>query len=182
MRAPSADGTMLIRPVLPADAGRICEIYNHYVTKTVVTFEEQPVPADEMRARIAMVAGNFPWLVLERDGEVAGYAYAAPWKARTGYRFSVESSIYLASEYVGRGFGRALYGALLRALPPLGIKCVIGGAALPNPGSVALHEKLGFSKVAHFRQVGRKFDRWIDVGYWQLMLQDFGCDAVAGAS
>jgi phosphinothricin acetyltransferase len=170
MRAPSADGTMLIRPVLPADAGRICEIYNHYVTKTIVTFEEQPVSADEMRMRIAAVAEKLSWLVLERDGRVAGYAYAAPWKARIGYRFSVESSIYLAPEHVGRGFGRALYGALLQALPPLGIRCVIGGAALPNPGSVALHERLGFSKVAHFSQVGRKFDRWIDVAYWQRLL------------
>ncbi|HET9836181.1 MAG TPA: arsinothricin resistance N-acetyltransferase ArsN1 family B [Rhodanobacteraceae bacterium] len=170
MRAPSADGTMLIRPVLPADAERICEIYNHYVTKTIVTFEEQPVSADEMRTRIAAVAEKFPWLLLERDGGIVGYAYAAPWKARIGYRFSVESSIYLAPEHVGRGFGRALYGALLEALPPLGIHCVIGGAAMPNPGSVALHEKLGFSKVAHFRKVGRKFDRWIDVAYWQRLL------------
>ncbi|HET6906492.1 MAG TPA: arsinothricin resistance N-acetyltransferase ArsN1 family B [Rhodanobacteraceae bacterium] len=182
MRAPTTGGTMLIRPILPADAERICEIYNHYVTKTIVTFEERPVTADEMRARIDAVADKFPWLVLERDGGIAGYAYAAPWKARIGYRFSVESSIYFAPEYVGHGFGSVLYGALLRALPPLGIQCVIGGAALPNPGSVALHEKLGFSKVAHFRRVGRKFDRWIDVGYWQLMLQGFGGDAaIAGA-
>jgi len=170
MRAPSADGTMLIRPVLPTDAARICEIYNHYVTKTIVTFEEQAVSVGDMRTRIAAVAERFPWLVLERNGEIAGFAYAAPWKARIGYRFSVESSIYLAPECVGRGFGPALYGALLEALPPLGIHCVIGGAALPNPGSVALHEKLGFSQIAHFRQVGRKFDRWIDVGYWERIL------------
>jgi phosphinothricin acetyltransferase len=161
---------MLIRPVLPADAERICEIYNHYVTKTIVSFEEQAVPADDMRSRIATVAEKFPWLVLERNGRIAGYAYAAPWKARSGYRHTVESSIYLAPEHVGHGFGRALYAALLEALPPLGIHCVIGGAALPNPGSAALHEKLGFAKVAHLRQVGRKFDRWIDVAYWQLLL------------
>jgi phosphinothricin acetyltransferase len=161
---------MLIRPVLPADAERICAIYNHYVAKTIVTFEEQPVTAGDMRARIAAVAERFPWLVLERDGRIAGYAYAAPWKARSGYRHTVESSIYLAPEHVGRGLGSALYGALLEALPPLGIHCVIGGAALPNPGSVALHEKLGFSRIAHFSQVGRKFGRWIDVGYWQRTL------------
>lgn len=170
MKAPSADGTTLIRAVQSADAGRICEIYNHYVAKTIVTFEEQPVAAGEMRTRIAAVAGKLPWLVLERDGRVAGYACAAPWKARTGYRFSVESSIYLAPEHVGRGLGRELYGALLQALPPLGVHCVIGGAALPNRGSVALHEGLGFSKVAHFHQVGRKFGRWIDVAYWQRFL------------
>lgn len=161
---------MLIRPVLPGDAERVCEIYNHYVTKTIVTFEEQPVSADDMRTRIAVVAEKFPWLLLECGGRIAGYAYAAPWKARIGYRFSVESSIYLAPEHVGRGFGRALYGALLEALPPLGIHSVIGGAAMPNPGSVALHEKLGFSRVAHFRKVGRKFDHWIDVAYWQRLL------------
>jgi phosphinothricin acetyltransferase len=165
---------MLIRPVLPADAERICAIYNHYVAKTIVTFEEQPVTAGDMRARIAAVAERLPWLVLERDGRIAGYAYAAPWKARSGYRHTVESSIYLAPEHVGRGLGSALYGALLEALPPLGVHCVIGGAALPNPGSVALHEKLGFSRIAHFSQVGRKFGRWIDVGYWQRTLRPDG--------
>lgn len=153
-----------------ADAEAICAIYNHYVTGTIVTFEEQPVAASEMQSRMRAVLGKLPWLVLESDGTVAGYAYASPWKARTGYRFAVESSIYLAPAQVGRGFGSALYGSLLEHLQTRNIHCVIGGAALPNPASAALHEKLGFVKVAHFRENGFKFGRWIDVAYWQRML------------
>ncbi len=168
MLASTTAGAVVIRPALAADADRICEIYNHYVTNTIVTFEEELVTASEMRERIAAVVEKLPWLVLECDGVIAGYAYASPWKARIGYRFTVESSIYLAPEHVGCGFGSALYGALLEALRALDVHCVIGGAALPNPASIALHEKLGFRQVAHFRQVGRKFGRWIDVAYWQL--------------
>jgi L-amino acid N-acyltransferase YncA len=168
MLASAAASAVVIRPALAADAEHICRIYNHYVTNTVVTFEEEPVTANDMRSRMAAIVEKLPWLVLERNGVIAGYAYASPWKARIGYRFTVESSIYLAPDHVGCGFGSALYGALLEALPALDVHCVIGGAALPNPVSIALHEKLGFRQVAHFRQVGRKFGRWIDVAYWQL--------------
>ncbi len=171
MCASSAGSALAVRPVLPADAERICAIYNHYVADTIVTFEEQPVTVDEMRARIAAVVAKLPWLVLERDGEVAGYAYATPWKARIGYRFTVESSIYLAPENVGHGLGSLLYGKLLHALQSRGVHCVIGGAALPNPASVALHQTLGFEQVARFRQVGRKFGSWIGVGYWQRLFE-----------
>lgn len=160
----------LIRMATAADAEAICAIYNHYVIDTIVTFEEQPVAATDMHARMAMVLEKLPWLVLESDGIVAGYACASPWKARIGYRFAVESSIYLAPAQVGRGLGSALYGSLLGHLQTRNIHCVIGGAALPNPASAALHEKLGFTKVAHFRENGFKFGRWIDVAYWQRML------------
>lgn len=153
-----------------ADADAVCAIYNHYVTDTIVTFEEQPVAVAVMQTRMAAVLEKLPWLVLERDDGVAGYAYASPWKARIGYRFAVESSIYLAPAHTGRGFGSALYQSLLANLCARNIHCVIGGAALPNPASVALHEKLGFAKVAHFRQNGFKFGRWIDVAYWQRLL------------
>ncbi|HVU81536.1 MAG TPA: arsinothricin resistance N-acetyltransferase ArsN1 family B [Rhodanobacteraceae bacterium] len=152
------------------DAEAIAPIYNHYVTRTIVTFEEQPVTPVEMRSRIAVVLEGFPWLVLEHDGDIAGYAYASPWKARIGYRFAVESSIYLAPAQVGCGFGSALYRNLLDELRARNIHCVIGGAALPNAASVALHEKLGFTQVAHFRENGFKFGRWIDVAYWQRLL------------
>lgn len=153
-----------------ADAAAICVIYNHYVSNTIVTFEEQPVATAEMQSRIASVLEKLPWLVLERDDGIAGYAYASPWKSRIGYRFAVESSVYLAPAHTGRGFGSALYANLLECLSARGIHCVIGGAALPNPASVAMHEKLGFTQVAHFRENGLKFGRWIDVGYWQRLL------------
>jgi phosphinothricin acetyltransferase len=160
----------VIRMATGADAGAICAIYNHYVTHTIVTFEEQPVAHDEMQSRVAAVLDKLPWLVLESDHAVAGYACAAPWKSRIGYRFAVESSIYLAPTQVGRGFGSALYAALLDHLRARNVHCVIGGAALPNAASVALHEKLGFTQVAHFHENGFKFGRWIDVAYWQKLL------------
>lgn len=160
----------MIRTATSTDASAICAIYNHYVTDTIVTFEEQAVAAIEMRSRMDAVLEKLPWLVLEHDGEIAGYAYASPWKSRIGYRFTVESSIYLAPAHVGRGFGSTLYAILLDHVRARDIHCVIGGAALPNPASVALHEKLGFTKVAHFRENGFKFGRWIDVAYWQRLL------------
>ena len=123
-----------------------------------------------MAKRITDVTAQLPWLVWETDGVVIGFGYATSWKARAAYRHSVESSIYLAPDVTGRGLGSQLYAALIADLRQRGLHCVIGGAALPNPASVRLHEKLGFQKVAEFRQVGLKFGRWIDVAYWQLML------------
>lgn len=153
-----------------ADAEAVCAIYNHYVTETVVTFEEQPVAPTDMQSRMGAVLERLPWLVFERGGDIVGYAYASPWKARIGYRFAVESSIYLAPAHTGCGFGATLYQSLLDDLRARNIHCVIGGAALPNPASTALHEKLGFTQVAHFRENGFKFGHWIDVVYWQRLL------------
>jgi phosphinothricin acetyltransferase len=160
----------MFRHCTPTDAAQICDIYNYYVRETVVTFEESPVLEVDMARRIADITPRLPWLVWEVSGEILGYAYATPWKVRAAYRRSVESSIYLAQQATGRGLGSRLYTALIADLRQRGLHCVIGGAALPNPVSVALHEKLGFSKVAEFREVGFKFGRWIDVAYWELML------------
>jgi phosphinothricin acetyltransferase len=160
----------MLRICTPPDAAQICEIYNHYVRETVVTFEESPVPEADMAQRISDVTARLPWFVWEADGAIIGYAYAAPWKARAAYRHSVESSVYLAPQATGRGLGSQLYAALIADLRRRGLHCVIGGAALPNPASVSLHEKLGFRKVAQFPQVGFKFGRWVDVAYWELIL------------
>jgi phosphinothricin acetyltransferase len=158
----------LIRSAEVRDSAAIAAIYNHYVSNTTISFEECPVTVEEMQRRIGAVqAGGLPWLVMEEDGRVVGYAYATKWKERSAYRFSVESSVYLHPGAHGRGLATELYGELLATLEGLGVHTVIGGIAQPNPASVALHEKLGFQKVALFREVGRKFDRWIDVGYWQ---------------
>lgn len=169
----------MVRRVRMDDAGAICGIYNHYIEKTVITFEEQVVSVAQMEMRIAEVTSAYPWLVLEQGGAVAGYAYASIWKNRSAYRHAAESSIYLAAGAAGQGGGSRLYGALIDALRRQGIHTVIGGVALPNPASVALHEKLGFEKVAHLREVGRKFDRWIDVGYWELLLGEVGQGSAA---
>lgn len=160
-----------IRTVKASDAGAIAAIYNHYILHTAVTFEEQALNREDLLGRMKEVEeGALPWLVAESDGAVAGYAYASKWKGRCAYRFSTESTIYLAESSKGRGIGAKLYEALLAELRVRKTHVVVGGIALPNEPSVRLHEKFGFQKVAHFKEIGYKFDRWIDVGYWQVTL------------
>jgi L-amino acid N-acyltransferase YncA len=162
----------MIRSAAPEDSAPIAALYNHFVERTVVTFEEKPIDAREMRSRIAAVIGTgYPWLVIEADGRVVGYAYAKPWQTRSAYRRTLESTIYLAPDFARRGLGTQLYGALIDELRKARLAhCVVGGIALPNPGSIKLHEKLGFQLVGIFKEAGWKFDNWVDVGYWQLML------------
>ena len=160
----------MIRPATVADAGALAAIYNHYVATTTISFEEEPVSDTEMGRRVAEVTASVAWLVHEADGVVLGYAYATPWRARSAYRFSVESTVYVAPGLGRRGIGAGLYRALVEVLRGQGRRVVIGGIALPNAASVALHEALGFEKVAHFKQVGCKFGQWIDVAYWELAL------------
>lgn len=163
--------TIEIRPATSADAARIVAIYNRYVADTTISFEEQPVHEAEMAGRIRDVAdAGLPWLVALHEGELVGYAYATKWRARPAYRYAVESTVYLADGASGRGWGALLYGRLLDRLREAGLRTVIAGIAQPNARSVALHERLGFRKVAHFAEVGYKFDGWLDVGYWQLSL------------
>ena len=160
-----------IRPATRDDAADIANIYNYYVRDTVVTFEEREIAAADMADRLAAVADSgLPWLVAENAGVVVGYAYADRWRQRSAYRHSVESTIYLDANQVGAGLGTRLYQQFLGTLPAT-VHVVIGGIALPNAASVALHERLGFVKVAHFHEVGFKFNRWIDVGYWQKTLK-----------
>jgi L-amino acid N-acyltransferase YncA len=161
----------LVRPATAADAQDIARIYNYYVDNTVITFEEEPVSAPEMAGRIAEAQGlSLPWLVAEVDHAIVGYAYARRWRPRSAYRYSAETTIYLEHGHAGRRIGTMLYSALLPLLRERGIHVAIGGVALPNDASVALHEKLGFERVATFRQVGFKHGRWVDVGYWELLL------------
>jgi L-amino acid N-acyltransferase YncA len=161
----------VIRQAIAADARDIAEIYNHYIRETVITFEEEPVSHADIADRIAEVAlASLPWLVAEQNGTVEGYAYATKWKSRSAYRFSVETTVYLDPGSTSKGIGTQLYVMLLKHLKGLRLHAAIGGIALPNAASVALHEKLGFHKVAQFPEVGFKFGKWIDVGYWQMTL------------
>jgi len=162
---------MIVRPALAADAAAIASIYNHYILTTTISFEEEPVTQDEIAKRMAAVASaGLPYLVAESDGIATGYAYATPWRVRRAYRSSVETSVYLRAGTQARGTGTALYADLLAQLAAGGYHLAIGGIAQPNVASVALHEKFGFKKVAHFSEVGCKFGKWVDVGYWQLTL------------
>jgi len=161
----------VVREAAVDDAEVLARIYNPFIQDTIVTFEETPVSAAEMARRVLEVRDvGLSWLVAEEQGEVAGYAYAARWRARHAYRYTAETTVYLAPGAEGRGLGRRLYQVLCEDLAARGIHAVIGVIALPNPGSIALHERMGFTKVAHFPEVGFKFGRWIDVGYWQKLL------------
>lgn len=165
----------MIRGVAEADHEAVARIYNHYVANTIVTFEEEPVRAEEMAVRVQEVRdAGLPWLVAEVNDEVVGYACASRWKGRCAYRFTVEVTVYLDPHHAGKGLGSMLYGELLPILRSNGTHVVIGGIALPNDASVALHEKFGMEKVAHFREVGYKLGRWVDVGYWQRTIQPAG--------
>lgn len=161
----------IIRPARTLDAAAICGIYNYYVANTTISFEDEPVSIAEMAQRIGdIVSADLPWLVLLEGDRLIGYAYATKWRARAAYRYSVESSVYVDPRQTGQGAGRMLYQALLEELRARDLHLVIGGIAQPNEASVALHERLGFRKVAHFAEVGMKFGQWRDVGYWQLQL------------
>ena len=162
---------MTLRSAEPRDAQSIADIYNPFVKSSTITFEEEEVTAPEIARRIAEVkAAGLPWLVAGDAGELTGYAYAKPWRPRSAYRFSVEITVYVDLRSVRRGIGSQLYSQLFSLLQARGVHAVIGGIALPNDPSVAFHEKFGLRKVAHFKEVGFKLGRWINVGYWQLTL------------
>lgn len=162
---------MFIRDAALHDAPAIADIYNPYVLNTTISFEEEAVSSDEIAKRMTQVQQQgLPYLVLETNEEVQGYAYATPWRVRKAYRYSVEVTVYLKADALGQGYGTALYQALFIRLKAMGVHAVIGGITQPNPASVALHEKLGMRQVALFPEVGFKFGAWRDVGYWQLTL------------
>lgn len=163
--------TAAIRAATHDDAAAIAALYNPYVIGTSITFETQPVDASTMAGRVADVqAAGLPWLVMNDADALLGYAYATPWRARAAYRHSVETTVYIREGLVGQGHGRTLYSRLMDELARAPVHAVIAGIALPNKASIALHECMGFHKVAHFEQVGCKFNRWVDVGYWQRLM------------
>ncbi|MEM8491625.1 MAG: N-acetyltransferase family protein [Pseudomonadota bacterium] len=159
----------MIRDATESDAGAITRIYNHYIQNTFITFEEEVLTDRDLIDRIRGVqASGFSWLVAVENGRVVGYAYSCRWKERAAYKHTAEVSVYLAHDVTSKGWGTQLYEALFATLRKNSVHVAIGGIALPNPASVAIHEKFGMQKVAHFKQVGRKFERWQDVGYWQV--------------
>ncbi|MEX1033596.1 MAG: N-acetyltransferase family protein, partial [Cellvibrionaceae bacterium] len=147
----------MIRNASSEDAKAIARIYNHYIANTVITFEETELSSSDIAERLAENAlADLPWFVAERDEKVVGYAYASKWKGRCAYRYSVEATVYLSPDVTGQGFGTKLYEMLFSELKARSFHAVIGGIALPNEASVALHETMGMKKVAHFNEVGFK--------------------------
>ena len=162
----------LVRPASADDAAACAAIYAPYVRDTAITFETEVPSVADMAGRIAAHGASHAWLVLEHDGEIAGYAYAYAFSPRSAYDWSCETSIYLALDARGRGAGRALYAALLPLLGERGYRRAFARIALPNPASIAFHERFGFTESGVLRRVGWKLDAWYDVAYLQRDLGD----------
>ena len=161
---------MQIRPVIEQDAEQIAAIYNWYILNTIISFETEAVSPADMRARIQEKQQKYDWLVAEENDELLGYAYYGAFRARAAYHHTVEATIYLAKQGMGRGLGRQLYSRLIESASDHGFRSLIGVISLPNPASLALHQKLGFVEVGVLKQVGYKFGDYIDVALWQLSI------------
>jgi phosphinothricin acetyltransferase len=159
----------MIRAVKLSDSRTIAEIYNYYIEKSPATFEEVPVTVSDMEKRIQELKKDFPYLVYEENGEIVGYAYVHQYHPRSAFRFTLEDSIYLRNGFQGKGIGKALLGELLRKLKNNNIHAIMASITIPNEKSIALHESFGFKKVGIFKEVGKKFNKWHDVGYWEFL-------------
>lgn len=161
----------LIRDATQDDLAAINEIYNESVVNSTATFHEQPVTEAERLDWWRELSGRFPVLVAESGGRVIGWASLGPHKGRCAYRFTVESSVYLAPDARGRGLGKAIMSELISRIAPGQYHALIAVISAETPASLRLHERLGFIEVGRLREVGRKFGRWIDVVIMQRMLQ-----------
>ncbi len=162
----------IIRDAVESDAGAIQQIYAPYVLETSISFEMEPPTIEEMLRRMGRVTDRLPWLAMESNGDLLGYAYATQFRAREAYQNTAETSVYVARGHHRQGVGRRLMEELLSRLRTAGHHRAIAGATLPNPGSAGLHESLGFKPVGVFSQIGYKFDQWHDVGFWELDLTE----------
>jgi L-amino acid N-acyltransferase YncA len=161
----------LIRQATEDDAAQIQAIYAEIVRSTVISFEIDPPTIADMQARMRTTQERFPWLVCEHEGQVAGYVYASAHHERAAYQWSVNVSAYVHEQHRRRGIGRALYTSLFALLRLQGFYNAYAGITLPNPGSVGIHESMGFEPVGIYKNVGFKFGAWHDVGWWSLALQ-----------
>lgn len=163
----------LVREATIEDLTQIQAIYSHHVLSGLASFEESPPDLAEMTARFeATLARNLPYLVAESEGRIAGYAYAGPYRPRPAYRFSVENSVYVAPDALGKGVGSALLRELLQRCTALGYRqvvAVIGDSE--NHASIRLHEKHGFRRAGELKSIGFKFGRWVDS---VIMQRDIG--------
>ncbi|WP_155971739.1 GNAT family N-acetyltransferase [Streptococcus ruminantium] len=159
-----------IRSVRPSDVEELVAIYAPYVEETVITFETQVPTATEFADRIEKILEKFPYLVAEEEGRILGYAYASTYYPRAAYDWTVELSIYISQKARGQGIGNLLYSHLEKELIARGFKNFMACISLPNPASLALHEKMGYKQVAHLKKVGYKFGNWHDIVWLQKSL------------
>ncbi|HEM6577924.1 GNAT family N-acetyltransferase [Streptococcus suis] len=159
-----------IRSARIEDAADLVAIYAPYVEKTAITFETEVPTVEAFASRIEKTLEKFPYLVAVEEGALVGYAYASTYYARAAYDWTVELSVYIQQDARGKGIGSLLYDALEEELTVRGFKNFLACIALPNPASIALHEKRGYEQVAHFKKVGYKFDTWHDIVWLQKSL------------
>jgi L-amino acid N-acyltransferase YncA len=160
-----------VRAATAADLAAISEVYGHAVRTSVATFDTSDPPTAYWAEKVASTDRGDHVLVVDDGGVVVGFAYSGGFRGRPAYARTRETSIYLAPSAVGRGAGRSAYSRLIDLLRADGMHCAVAVVAQPNPASVALHESLGFELVGTLREVGRKFDRWIDTRWYQLLLE-----------
>ncbi len=165
-----------IRVAASSDAAAVREIYAPFCESSAVTFEETPPTETEMADRIASTLETYPWLVCERAGEVAGYAYAGPLRKRRAYQWVVELSVYVADSARRSGVGEALYESLFAVLERQGVCDAYVVTTLPNPATVGFHERLGFERVVEFPAMGYVEDEWHDVAWWRRSLGEKPAD------
>lgn len=163
----------MIRLAQPADAEAILTIYAPYIRDTSLTFETEVPDNENFANRIRQYTTDFPWLVYEIGGQIAGYAYASRYRERVSYQWSVECSVYVDTDYFGKAIATRLYNKLFELLRGQGFMNVYAVINLPNDRSVAFHEKMGFWYFATYPNVGYKLGKWKNVGWWQLQLNDY---------
>lgn len=159
-----------IRDVRLTDARAIADIYNYYIENTTVTYETEKVTVEEMEERIKDISARHPYFVYEEDGRIVAYCYAHPWRTRAAYRLTLESTIYLDHNITHQGTGTRMMNHLIELCRSQGYHVLIACITDENTGSIAFHERLGFRHVAHYDQVGRKFDRWLGLDDLELIL------------
>jgi phosphinothricin acetyltransferase len=164
---------LAVRPAVPDDLAALTAIYNHYIVHTPITFDVQTYETEQRRQWFDDHAptGRYRLLVAEDHAAVVGYASTSRWRPKAAYDTTVESSVYVRHDAVGRGIGRALYAALFEAIAGEDVHAIVAGVALPNDASIALHERAGFRQVGVFREVGRKFGKFWDVAWYQKRLK-----------
>ena len=161
----------MIRDVKPQDATAITKIYNEYITNSIISFETEPLTEEDMLSRIVQISSKYPYLVYETDGIVVGYCYAHTWKERAAYRYTAETTVYLSPAYTGRGIGTLLMQKLIEECRNKNYRALIACITDDNIASISGRPGVcaGWTG-AHFKKVGLKFDRWLDVVDYELLL------------
>lgn len=164
------DKKITLRLATSADAKQLLAIYTPYVADTTITFECKIPSVHEFASRITHILSKFPYYVALVDGEIAGYAYASPYRTREAYHWTAETTIYIHQAHRGYGIGSMLYSALEETLKTQGVITMLACIAYPNPPSVQFHETMGFHKVGHFSKCGYKMDQWLDVVWMEKQI------------